>query len=268
MSIRSRTLILAGVLFALVAPATPVLGQTFPLDPVDAPAFVVHWEKPFLEGADRLAAWSSILELDAVLPVGDAVSLAIGLPFSLLSSDFDDDTHLYAGALRATLLFGEPGDPTGFLGVTFPTATAIAGDDEGGLFAAIPWWNEREKWVDESWSVRGALTPSKPLNGGGRIGLRLGGALVLLNGGDNLDADLRVSGWLRRPAGNAEIRADLAGTYAVTSDDGFREQSTLFLNLGADLPETGGNPGVFVRLPLYGVVEDLHELSIGLKVAL
>jgi hypothetical protein len=175
------------------------MAQTFLPDPVDRTAVAVQLEKPFLIDALGLASFSSSLEADAVFPIGSAVSLRVGLPLAFAGADFADGTSVYMGNIRASMLFGEPGGLSSFIGITLPTAGNISGSDLAVLVGALPWLGEIEKWTDEATSVSGAVLPSWPLSSGGQLGLHLGGVVVLLNGFDNLHLDARAAGWARLP---------------------------------------------------------------------
>jgi hypothetical protein len=245
--------------------ASPAAGQTFLPDPGERASVAIQLEKPLLIDAFGLGAFSSILEVDAILPLGSA-SLQVGVPVAFAGADFVDGTSVYAGNLRATILFGEPGSLSSFIGITLPTASNIGGPDFAVLVGLLPWLGELEKWLEETVSLRAAVLPSWPLSNGGRLGLRLGGAAILPNGFDNLNVDARVAGWARLRMASAELGADLATSYMVTSDDGFGEQFTAYLALGATLVESSGAPGVFIRIPLDGDGRRVHDLSIGLSV--
>jgi hypothetical protein len=226
----------------------------------------VQLEKPFIPDAASLASYSSILEADAVLRLGSS-SVRIGLPVAFAGADFAEGTSVYMGNLRGSILFGEPGALSSFIGVTLPTASNIAGPNLAVLVGVLPWLGELEKWIEDSISLAGAVLPSWPLSSGGQLGLRLGGAAIMPTGFDNLNVDARVAGWAHLPMAAAEFRADLATSYMVTSDDGFGEQFTAYLDLGATLTEMSGRPGVFIRPPLDGDGRRVHDLSIGLSAA-
>jgi hypothetical protein len=249
----------------LTVPPSPVLGQTFLPDPVEQVAFALQLEKPFLAGATGLAAFSSILEADALLPVGFA-SLQIGLPVAFAGADFVDGTSVYMGNVRASLLFGAPDALTSFIGVTLPTASNISGPDLALLVGVLPWLGELEKWVDDNITVSGAILPSWRLSDAGRIGLRLGGAAFVATGFENLNVDARVAGWVRVPTATAALRAEVATSYMVTSDDGFGDQFTAYLDLGVSLTGVSAQPGLFLRVPLDGDGRQVHDLSLGVSV--
>jgi hypothetical protein len=63
----------------------------------------------------------------------------------------------------------------------------------------------------------------------------------------------------------SDLKADLATSYLLTSDDGFGRQFTAYVDLGATLPDISAKPGVFIRIPLDGDGRDVHDLSIGLS---
>jgi len=132
------------------------------------------------------------------------------------------------------------------------------------IVAVLPWLDEVEKWADDAYSVRGAWIPSKMLKGGGRTGLRVGGAAVAPNDFENLFVYTRLAAWGRIPVGAAELRGDLATSYIVNSDDGFGQQFTAYLDLGAALTGTSGRPGAFIRIPLDGDAREALDVSIGL----
>jgi hypothetical protein len=240
--------------------------QTFLPDPVDRAMLAVQLEKPLIADAAGLASYSSILEADAVFPLGSS-SLQIGLPVAFAGADFVDGTSVYMGNLRASILFGEPGALSSFVGVTLPTASNVAGPDLAMLVGVLPWLGELEKWIEDSLSLAGAVLPSWPLSSGGQLGLRLGGAAIVPTGFDNLNIDARAAGWVRLPMAAAEFEADLATSYMITSDDGFGQQFTAYLDLGATLTDTSGRPGLFIRIPLDGDGRQVHDLSLGVSAA-
>ena len=123
-----------------------------------------------------------------------------------------------------------------------------------------------EKWGDDAFSVRGAYLPSTLLEGGGRLGLSLGGSAAMPTDFENLFVYTRVAGWGRFPTETAELRADLGISYDVTNDDGFGEQVTSYVDLGAALTEASGRPGLFLRIPLDGDARDAMDFSIGFRV--
>lgn len=259
-----RTTTLAALaLLAAVLPA-PALAQTFVPDPVERTAFDLQVEKPLFEDASSLAGYSSILEADALIPLGSG-ALRIGLPLAFGGADYLDGTSVYMGNVRATLLFGEPGRLTSYLGVTLPTASNVSGPDFAVLIGALPWTGEWEKWADDSFSVGGGFLPSWRLSGAARMGLRIGGAAIVTTGLDNMNVDLRPAVWVRVATGAAELRTELATTYMLTNDDGFAEQTTAYLDLGLTLSQVRFRPGVFVRVPLDGDTREFHQASVGLS---
>lgn len=263
---RSSYTIRVGVLsFVLALLSSEVEGQTFPLEPVDRTTFALQWEKPFFPNAGGLAGWSSNLEGDILFSLSSGRSIQVGVPLAFAGADVVDGTSFYLGNLRASLLFGDADDLSGFVGVTVPTASNIGGPDLAAIVGGLPWLDEIEKWSDDAISLRGAWIPSRALDGGGLLGLRLGGAAVTPNEFDNLLVFARVAGWGRFPVGTAEVRADLTTSYYVNGDDGFGEQFVAYLNLGAALPESSGHPGLFIRIPLDGDARDALDLSIGLS---
>lgn len=254
------------LLLVLALEAAPASGQAFLPDPVEQPAFAVQWERPFLPGTDGLKAYSSLLELDAILPWRPGRSVQIGIPLAIAGVDGVDRTSIYAGNLRATILFGEPGAAaTSFVGITLPTGSNLRGPELAVLIGALPWLDELEKWVEDAVAVRGGVMPAWPLASGGQVGLRLGGAAIAPTDWENLHVYARAAGWGRVPTGRAELRADLGTSYSVTDDDGFGRQFTSYLTLGAGLPEVSGHPGMFIRIPLDGDARQVLDLSIGLS---
>jgi hypothetical protein len=259
-----RTWVSGSLLLLLALAASPADGQTFLPDPVDRPAFAIHLEKPFLPDVLDIAPFSSILEADALFPLG-STTLQVGLPTAFAGSGLVDGTSVYVGNVRASLLFGGAGALSGFVGITLPTASNVAGPDFAVLVGALPWRGEREKWVDDSYAVTGAFQPWWPVSQG-RLGLRFGGAAFVPTDFDQLNVDARVAGWANVRAGSAALKADLATSYMVTSDDGFGSQFSAYLDLGAALVETPARPGLFLRIPLDGESRDLHDLSMGVEV--
>lgn len=256
---------LTGLLVPALLLPLPGAAQVFDPDPAEGASLVLHLEKPLFSDAEGLAFWSSILEVDAVLPVGGR-SLRIGLPMAVAGDDGDDGTSLYAGNLRLALLFGEPDALDGIVALTLPTATNLAGSDLAAIVGLFAWLDDPGKWFDDTVALRGEFLPGRDLDDGGRIGLRLGTYLLAPTDVDNLNAYLRLGGWGRFPTDGAEFRADLGSTYLVNSDDGFGSQFTAHLSLQAALTEGTGRPGLFVRVPLDGDSRDLLDLSVGVRV--
>jgi hypothetical protein len=193
------------LLLGSVLAALPAEAQTFLPEPMDRAGLAFQLEKPFLPGSDGLDFYSSNLEVDAIVQLASGRSVQIGLPLSIAGADGLDGTSFFVGNLRASLLLGEPGELTGFVGVTIPTASNIAGPDLAVVVLALPWLHLPEKWGDDVFSVRGAWIPSQPLESGGRIGLRLGGAALVPDGFDNLHVFARAAGWGRLPVGGSGV---------------------------------------------------------------
>ena len=259
-----RALFFGSAAISLTFPGSPVLGQTFNPDPVEQVGVAIQLEKPLLDDALVLAGYSSILEADALIPLGSA-SLQIGLPVAFAGADFVDGTSVYVGNARASLLFGAPGALTSFIGITLPTASNISGPDLAVLVGALPWLGEPEKWVEDNFTVGGGVLPARRFANGGQVGLRLGGVAFVRTGFENLNIDARAAGWAHIAAGAAELRADVATSYMITSDDGFGDQFTAYLDLGASFAAVVGQPGLFIRIPLDGDGRRVHDLSIGMS---
>lgn len=256
----ATVLTLAATLFT-----TELEGQAFPLEPTTGTAFALQWEKPFFPSSEGLAGWSSNFEADVLFPLASGRAIQLGVPLAVAGADAVDGTSFYLGNLRASLLFGDADNLSGFVGLTVPTASNIGGPDLAVIIGVLPWLDEMEKWGDDAISVRGAWIPSKALANGGQVGLRLGGAAITPNEFENLWVFTRVAGWGRVPVGTSELRADLSTSYYVNGDDGFGQQFTAYMNLGATLSEASGAPGVFIRVPLDGDARDVLDLSIGLR---
>jgi hypothetical protein len=96
---------------------------------------------------------------------------------------------------------------------------------------------------------------------GSRKSLQIGVPLAMA-GADALDGTSLYLGSLRF---SLLFGADLGTSYAVNDDDGFGEQFTAYLTLGAALSEASGHPGLFVRIPLDGDARSVLDLSIGLS---
>lgn len=251
-----------GLLAAFLSTASGVNAQSFVPAPVGDPGFVLQIEKPFLP-FDGLHFYSSNIEADVLLPLSSGRSVAIGVPLAVAGTDGANGPSFYLGNLRASLLFGAPSDLSGFLGLTLPTASNIGGPDLAVVVGAFPWLNELEKWSDDAVSFRGAWIPSRALEDGGRVGLRLGGAAIMPTDFENLFVYARVAGWGSVPAGSTELRADLNVSYDVTGDDGFGQQFTSYLDLGVALQRTPEGSTLFLRVPLDGDARDALDLSVG-----
>lgn len=260
----SHTVPAGGLAFALCFLSSDVAAQTFPLEPASQTTYALQWEKPFLPSSDGLAGWSTNIEGDILFSLPSGRSIQLGVPLAVAGAEAVNGTSFYLGNLRASLLFGDVDNLSGFVGVTIPTASNIGGPDLAVLVGALPWLDEMEKWNGDVISIRGAWTPSRALDGGGRLGVRLGGAAVTPNEFENLWVYVRAAGWGSLPVGTAKLRADLATSYYV-SDDGFGRQFTAYLNLGATLSEASGHPGLFIRVPLDRDARDVLDLSVGLS---
>lgn len=248
--------------------ASPASGQTFLPDPVEQPVFGIELEKPFLPDADALDSYSSILESDLVVPWRPGVSLQIGLPLALAGADFVDGTSVYVGNLRASLLFGEAGALRSFVGISLPTASNISGPDLAVLVAAVPSLDTPETWIEDGFSVSGAVLPSTMWSGGGKLGFRFGGAALVPTDLENLFVFVRPAAWARFPLERAELRVDLTTSYDLTGDDGFGQQFSAYVGLGAQLSDVSGRPGLFIRLPLDADAREVLDLSIGFSAEL
>jgi hypothetical protein len=249
---------------ALALTASPAMSQTFLPDPAEQTAFAIQWEKPLLDDFGTLASYSSIVEVDVIFPLNSGESLQVGIPLALAGGEGLDGTSMYAGNLRATLLYGDPENLRGFIGVTLPTGTNVAGPEGAGFVGLFSWVQEPEKWIDDLISLRVAVMPSRELEGGGRLGLSLGGAAVAPDDFDNLTGYLRLAAWGRVPAGSAELRGDLGTALVVNGEGGLGRRSVVHLNVAATLPELSGNPGLFIRVPIDDDARVLHDLSVGL----
>jgi hypothetical protein len=245
---------------------SPAQAQVFLPEPVSEPALAIQLEKPFIPDLEGLAFYSSVIEADVLFPVGAGYTLQIGVPLGIAGADELDGTSLYLGNPRISLLFGSPAELHGFVGFTLPASSNVSGPDLALLLLALPWLNEIEKWDEDTFSARGAWIPTRALDGGGQVGMRVGGAAVAPTDFENLHVYTRIAGWARIPVGRVEVRADLDTSYNVTSDDGFGQQFTSYLTLGAGLTQSSGRPLVFLRLPLDGDAREVLDLSVGMAV--
>lgn len=260
---------LVGLLFVTTALGTTLFAsaadaQRTP-NPVSGATWAFQVEKPFLPDADGLAFYSTIWEADGLFALGSGKTLQVGLPLSTGGGDGIDGTSLFLGNLRVAILFGEPGDLSGYFGLTLPTASNVAGPDLALLIMALPWLDEPEKWNEDTFALRGAWTPARSLDSGGRLGLRLGGSAVFPNDLDNLYLFARMAGWASIPVGDGSLRGDLATSYVINGDDGFGDQVTGYLAIEGRLDDRAGQPALFVRLPLFGDARDALDLSIGIS---
>lgn len=251
---------------AAALPASPLAGQIFQPGPADETTVQIQLEKPFLANADDVKFFTSVLDVDLSVPVGDGLTLVLGAPLAVGGAD-PVGNGAFLGNLRGTLVFGEPGDQSGFLGLTLPTATDFGDGAVVGAVAGLAGDLDRiEEWVDDSFGVRAALTPSWDYGEGRRLGLRLGVGAAAPDDFDDVNVYLRPGVWGIIRSGSLDLRGDLATSYFLNSDDGFGEQFTAYLDLGVDLVERSGRPGFFVRIPLDGDTRDLLNLSVGARV--
>ena len=253
-------------LLGLVAAVSPVQGQTFLPDPVDEVTFTIQWEKPLLANASGVAFYSSILEPDLLLPAGPGKTVQIGIPLAVAGGDAVDGTSLALANARVSVLFGDPDDLRGFVGVTLPTVSNVSGPGYvAQVVGSLPWLSVPEKWMEDAFSARGAWIPSKRLENGGQIGLRVGATALMPTGLENLWVLTRLAGWGRFALGSAELRADLDTSYHLTGDDGFGQQFTSYLALGIGFKESATKPTIFLRLPLDGDARRWLDYSIGVS---
>lgn len=258
---------LAGLLVAVAASTSPMQAQLFLPGAADETTWQLQLEKPFFEDGGSLKFFTSVLDLDVMTPLGDGPTLVLGVPLAVGGADDPVGNGVYLGNLRATVVFGEPGAESSFLGVTLPTATD-GGD--GSLVAFIAGLagdlDRPEDWLDEVVGVRGGVTPSWDRGEGRRIGIRVAGAAVAPDNFDDLNVYLRPGVWGSLRSGDLDFRGDLSTSYFLNSDDGFGQQFTAYLDLGVDLLETSGRPGFYLRVPLDGDTRELLNLSLGGRV--
>lgn len=246
--------------------ATPVAGQVFLPGPVEETTLQIQLEKPFFQDGDPVRFFTSVLDLDGSFPVGDGLTLVVGAPLGVGGID-DGGSGAFLGNLRGTLVFGEPGDPSGFVGITLPTASDFGGGPFVALLAGLAGDLDRpEEWLDDVFGLRAGLTPTWENGEGRAVGLRLGVAAAAPDDFDDVNVYLRPGVWGSVRSGDLDFRGDLATSYFLNSDDGFGQQFTAYLDLGVDLVEQSGRPGFFLRLPLDGDTRELLDLSVGARV--
>ncbi len=247
--------------FAL-APSS-VAAQVFDPDPVDHTTLWVQVEKPFMEGAADLAVYTSIIEADVVVPLRPGLSLQIGLPLAVAGNSGSGASQQH-GNLRLNVLFGEPNEPRGRLGLVLPTGSSPRDESLPLVLGFFTWLNEPEKWIDELLALRGELIRSTQLDDGARLGIRVGGAAITPTEFNDVTFFGRFAGWAHFDTDGARFRVDLETNRRVTTDPGFSEGWASYLALGASLAEVMGRPGLFVRVPLGDLTRDAHGFSVGL----
>jgi hypothetical protein len=260
-----RLVIIGCAALAIGGGRAPVAAQSLVFTTIDDATLGLQLKNPSLPLDDAPSRWSSTLETDLLFRWGANVFVQATLPMAFAGADFVDGTSFYVGALGATFIFGPPGSPSSFLGITLPTASNLAGPDLAVLIAVLPNEDEPELWAEDIMSVRGGITPFVQLSEEARVGLRVGGALLAPDDLGDLWLYGRGAVWGSTRLSDAELRGDLVTSYFINSSEGFAEQLRMYLDARAGLPEAPGRPAVFLRLPVDGEARDALDFSVGLS---
>jgi hypothetical protein len=243
----------------------PAAAQSLVATTSDDVTLGLQLKNPSFALDDAPSRWSSSLETDLLFRWGANVFVQATVPLAFAGADFVDGTSFFLGAIGATFIFGPPGSPSSFLGLTLPTATNIAGPDVAILIGVLSNEEEPERWTEDIMSVRGGIMPSVQLSEQARVGLRIGGALVAPDDLENLWVYGRGAVWGSTMVSAAELRGDLVTSFFINSSDGFAERFRMYLDARAGLPEMPGRPAVFLRLPIDTEARDALDFAIGLS---
>lgn len=221
-------------------------------------AVSLGFEVPLFRTPNDFSFYTSIVETDVLLGLGGRKTLQVGLPWAVAGATIVNGTSVYAGNLRATVLFGTSEKIDGFVGVTVPTGSNLVGPQLAQAVGGLLWSNQAEKWSDDVFSVRGSWLPSKTVGDDRELGLGVGGAAVTENNLERLALFARLDGWLRFPVGRTHLRLDLSTSFDVTGDDGFGQQLRGYVGLAVEWPGGPRQPFGFIRIPLdSGVRQEL-----------
>lgn len=253
-----------GMSLALSLPASAQFYPPAPASP-ERTEVRLRVERPLIEGAD-FGFLSSVWDVDVAFPVSERLGLVVGVPVALGTGE-DLDPSVVLGNLRATLVFGTPDRPRGFLGLAIPTATGITDEDYAFLLGSLPRLDRPGEWVDEFITLRGGLIRERDV-GEGKLGLRVEGAINALTEFDDGLFWLRSGVWGQARAGAASLRAELSGGWILNQDDGFGRNSFFYFDAGADFDDVPGRPGLFVRVPLDENARRLVNASFGVHFVL
>ena len=259
------TVILGSAVMAFGLDRLPASAQSIISTPPDDVTLGLEWKKPFFPGEGGPASWSSTLETDLLFRWSPNIFVKAFVPLAFAGADFVDGTSFYVGNVGATFIFGPPGAPSAFLGLTIPSATNVAGPDLAVLVGALPTEDEPELWAEDVLSVRGGIIPTLQLSERARVGVRVGASLVAPDDIGDLWIYARGAPWVSAIVGAAELRGDLVTSYFVNSEEGFAEQFRMYLDARASLSDVPGRPGVFFRLPLDEEGQDAVDFSAGVS---
>jgi hypothetical protein len=238
--------------------------QSLVSTPNDDVTLGVQLKNPSLSGGAGFSSWSSSLESDLLFRWGANVFVQAAVPLAFAGADFVDGTSIYLGNVGATFIFGPPGIPSSFLGLTLPTAMNVGGPDLAVLIGLLPNEDEPELWAEDVMSVRGGIMPSLQLSEMARVGVRVGGALVAPTDFEDLWVYGRGGIWGSTTVGAAELRADLVTSYFINSDEEFADVFRMYLDARAGLPDLPAAPGLYFRLPLDEQARDALDFAVGL----
>lgn len=258
------TLVMTLLLLGVASSVSPASGQPFQPDPVANTTAMVYWAKPFFPDVRDLDPNGSVFGIDVVFPWKAVVSVQIGIPLAIADAATEDGTGIHSGNLHVSALFGDLGALKGFVRVTLPTASNPDGSRFPPGFGAFWAWDEPEVWSTDGLGLSGAVTPSWPVSGGGRLGVRLGGNAARTET-DGLILFGRAAGWGRFPLGSAELRADLSSSFLLNDDEDFGRHFTAYFTLGAEYSEIPASPGLFIRVPLDGEARRYLDFAAGLS---
>ncbi|HSM59282.1 MAG TPA: hypothetical protein VK849_00740 [Longimicrobiales bacterium] len=243
-------------------------GQLAHPEPGSGARLEIGLEKPFLDGFwDDVGFASPLLGVRARLPVGGRGTLFVDM--GLAHASIGSKTSTALGNLTAGLVFGDADATSGWVSLTLPTATDWGDDDfaVGYAFSADPM--RLERYLPDLAAVEAGVRFMPSVTPAGSVGARLGVQVVAPTEGD-ADAEIfaRYALFGRRRAGRVRVGAELEG-YAIVSESGLdlgeRTLHTVTGSIG--LPEAGGAPELYVRIPVDGDLGEVLNVAVGLRMS-
>ncbi len=256
------TALAAGLLLAPL----PAVGQLSHALPASDGGVELAVAKPFFENGDAGAATGVLLARAAIPTSGD---------FSLFA-EWGVSHGTYAGSsgntttsnLALGAAFGSAEATSGSVMVSLPVASE-SGDDDFATFVGLftdP--DHLERFLPDVWAAEAAVRSLRMLDSGSAVGIRVAGT-VMGSSQEGADTELytRYSAFGRVPAGSAHLGAEISGV-AILSEGGLDlgERTFHHLTAFAGLPEVGGAPELYVRIPLDSDFNDVVTAVVGVRV--
>lgn len=238
--------------------------------------------KPFLKGGDFGAA-SSLLTARFTAPAGQA-SLFAEWGVSHGSVGFDYYNYNSSGGvslvhttesgtttanLALGAAFGKAEGTSGSLTLTLPVAHEFGRGGIGTAVAAVGDPDRFERFAPHVWSAEGAVRFARHLESGASAGIRIAGVVIgNTRAGGNTDLYSRYAAFGTVPAGPTELGAEVSGMAIITQGNlSFSERTFHQLTISAGLPQAGGAPHLFVRLPLDHDLRQMVKATMGIRVS-